>query len=218
MTPTGSHVGGAAPYDVRDRPRRARRAARRCSAPGVRGSRSSTRRPWPRPAQPVRDALAGAGYDVHRTCPCPTARRPSPPRWPPTAGRALGAAGFTRSDAVVGVGGGATTDLGGLHRRDLAARRAGRARADDAARHGRRRRRRQDRHQHRRGQEPRRRLPRAGRRALRPDLLATLPRADSSPASRGRQVRLHRRPGDPRRWSRPTPSGARPGRSAHCAS
>ena len=39
---------------------------------------------------------------------------------------------------------------------------------DDAARHGRRGGRRQDRHQHRRGQEPRRRVPPAGRGAVRP--------------------------------------------------
>ena len=55
-----------------------------------------------------------------------------------------------------------------LRRRDLAARRPGRARADHAAGHGRRGGRRQDRHQHRRRQEPRRLLPRARRRAVRP--------------------------------------------------
>ena len=45
---------------------------------------------------------------------CPTARRPRPPRSPPRCWEALGQAGFTRSDAVVGVGGGATTDLAGF--------------------------------------------------------------------------------------------------------
>ena len=56
---------------------------------------------------------------------------------------------------------------GRIRRSHLAARRAGRAGADDRARHGRRRRRRQDRHQHRGGQEPRRRVlgPPRGRRA-----------------------------------------------------
>ena len=66
-----------------------------------------------------------------------------------------------------------------LRRRDLAARRPGRARADHAARHGRRGGRRQDRHQHRRRQEPGRLLPRARRRALRPRPRSrTLPRAE----------------------------------------
>ena len=37
----------------------------------------------------------------------------------------LGRLGFTRTDAVVGLGGGATTDLAGLGRRSMAARRAG---------------------------------------------------------------------------------------------
>ena len=46
--------------------------------------------------------------------PCPTARRPRPRRWPPGCWEALGQAEFTRSDAVVTLGGGATTDLGGF--------------------------------------------------------------------------------------------------------
>ena len=103
--------------------------------------------------------------------------------------------GFTRSDAVVTLGGGATTDLGGF----VAATWLRGVRVvhvpDHPAGHGRRGRRRQDRHQHRRRQEPRRRLPRARGRALRP-------RAPRHPAARrarrragrGRQVRLHRRP------------------------
>ena len=78
--------------------------------------------------------------------------------------------------------------------------RARRARADDAAGHGRRGRRRQDRHQHRRGQEPGRGLPRARGRAVRPggagDAAA---RRAGQRHGRGGQVRLHRRPGDPRR-------------------
>ena len=99
-----------------------------------------------------------------------------------------------------------------LRRRDLAARRPGRARADHAARHGRRGGRRQDRHQHRRRQEPRRRLPRAGRRAVRPRPAGDPAAAPSWSAGwRGRQVRLHRRPRDPRA-GRGRPGGrARPG-------
>ena len=65
-----------------------------------------------------------------------------------------------------------------LRGRDLAARRPRGARADQPAGDGRRRRRRQDRHQHRRRQEPRRLVPRARRRAVRPRLLDTLPRAE----------------------------------------
>ena len=82
--------------------------------------------------------------------------------------QALGQAGFTRTDVVVGVGGGATTDLAGFVAATWLRGVRGRPGADDAARHGRRGGRRQDRHQHRRGQEPRRRVPPAGRGALRP--------------------------------------------------
>ena len=45
---------------------------------------------------------------------CRTPRRPRPPRSPPTAGRRSGQTGFTRTDVIVGVGGGATTDLAGF--------------------------------------------------------------------------------------------------------
>jgi 3-dehydroquinate synthase len=91
---------------------------------------------------------------------------------------ALGAAGFTRSDAVVGLGGGATTDLAGwvaaawlrgcrvvhlpttlLGMVDAAV--GGKTGIDVAA-----------------GQEPGRRVPPAGRRALRPDRAGHLPPAD----------------------------------------
>lgn len=61
----------------------------------------------------------------------------------------MGQADFTRSDAVVGFGGGAVTDLAGFVAAHLAARRAAGAGADHAARDGGRRGRRQDRHQHR---------------------------------------------------------------------
>ncbi len=89
----------------------------------------------------------------------------------------LGQADFTRSDAVVGLGGGAITDLAGFVAATWLRGVRRRPGADDGARHGRRRRRRQDRHQHRRGQEPRRRLPRPARRcSATSTLLDTLPR------------------------------------------
>ena len=121
---------------------------------------------------------------------------------------------------------------GRLGRRRLAARRARGARADHAARHGRRRGRRQGGDRHRRRQEPGRRLPPAGRRALRPGRAghAAGGRLPGRPG-RGGQVRLHRRPGHPRparagrdRTPRPPSwssgrSGSRPAWSpATCAS
>ena len=87
-------------------------------------------------AQRVRDA------DRRRSR---TARRPRRPRSRPACGAVLGRAGFTRTDAVVGRRRGSDHRPGRLRGGDLAARRAGRAPADHAARHGRRRRRRQDR-------------------------------------------------------------------------
>ena len=68
-----------------------------------------------------------------------------------------------------------------VRRRHLAARRPRRPRADHPARHGRRGGRRQDRHQHRRGQEPRRRVPPAGRAcSATSTTLETLPATTSS--------------------------------------
>ena len=106
---------------------------------------------------------------------------------------ALGQAEFTRSDAVVTLGGGATTDLGGFVAATwLRGVRVVHLPASLLA-HGRRRRRRQDRHQHPRGQEPRRLLPRAGRRPLRPGPARhPAPRGAGRRPRRGRQVRLHR--------------------------
>ena len=98
---------------------------------------------------------------------------------------------------------------GRLRGRDLAARRAGRARPDHAARHGRRRGRRQDRHQHRRRQEPRRLLPRAGRRAVRPRPAARPCRAPSSSPAWARSSSAASSP-TPRSssWSRTTDADA----------
>ena len=206
MTETVLHVGGASPYDVvvgrdladrlpallgpsvqrvavlySDRAGRARAAARRRA-----GRRTTTC--WP------------SG--------CPTARPPRPPSVADDCWEALGERGFTRSDAVVTFGGGAITDLGGFVAATWLRGRARRPRPDHAARHGRRRGRRQDRHQHRRRQEPGRRLPRARRRALRPrHPRHAAARGPGRRPGRGREVRLHRRPADPRAGR-----GARPGR------
>ena len=167
------------------------------TAPPSAGGDAVRRRRRARPARPGLPALLGDGVAAGRSCvhpralarpgrsrcvdaaararlrratppTCPTARRPRPPTVAAGAVEALGQAGFTRSDAVVGRRRRRVTDLGGFVAATWLRGVARRARADHPARHGRRRRRRQDRHQHRRGQEPRRRLPRAGRGALRP--------------------------------------------------
>jgi 3-dehydroquinate synthase len=63
-------------------------------------------------ARPVRDALAAA-YDV-TVLPVPDGEPAKTAAVAAACWEALGAAGFTRSDAVVTFGGGATTDLGGF--------------------------------------------------------------------------------------------------------
>ena len=118
----------------------------------------------------------------------------------------LGTAGFTRSDAVIGVGGGSTTDLAGF----VAATWLRGVRLvtvpTSLLGHGGRRRRGKDGDQHRRGQEPGRQLLRAGRRALRPRPAGlAAPPGPGRRAGRGDQVRFHRRSGDP------DPDRGRPG-------
>ena len=66
----------------------------------------------PAPADRVSDAL-GPAYDVLRL-PVPPGERAKSAEVAAGCWESLGAAGFTRSDAVVAVGGGATTDLGGF--------------------------------------------------------------------------------------------------------
>jgi 3-dehydroquinate synthase len=66
----------------------------------------------PGPAGQLRDLLATT-YDVH-SLPVPAGERAKTAEVAARCWETLGAAGFTRSDAVVAVGGGATTDLGGF--------------------------------------------------------------------------------------------------------
>ena len=152
-------------------------------------------------ARPVtRRATSPAGLRGRSPSSCPTARRPRPPRSPPTAGRRSAQAGFTRSDAVVERRRRRHHRPGRLRRRDLAARRARsctcRPRCSawstrpSAARPA--------------STPPRARTSSAPS-TRRPACSATstcsrpLPRHDCvSGLGRGHQVRLHRRPGDPR--------------------
>ncbi|SDR92914.1 3-dehydroquinate synthase [Nocardioides scoriae] len=106
------HVGGAAPYDVvvghgvLDRlgdalPSGATRVAL-CHAPGIEDLVAG-----------VRDALVGRGLEVLEL-PLPEGEHAKTAAVAVEAWERLGEAGFTRSDAVVTVGGGATTDMGGF--------------------------------------------------------------------------------------------------------
>lgn len=61
----------------------------------------------------IRDDLAGSGYEVH-AIEVPNAEEAKTSEVLAFCWQALGQSGFTRSDAVVGVGGGATTDLAGF--------------------------------------------------------------------------------------------------------
>jgi 3-dehydroquinate synthase len=61
----------------------------------------------------VRDSLSAAGYDTH-ALEVPDSEAAKTAEVAAACWTALGQAGFTRSDTVVGVGGGATTDLAGF--------------------------------------------------------------------------------------------------------
>ena len=133
-------VAGPAPYDVvvghgvQDA---AARDAGRRRTPGRAGARA-------------RGSTVGPAAATRcSTCRCPRARPRRPPTVVADCWERLGEAGFTRSDAVVTVGRRRDHRPRRLRRRDLAARRPRRARADLAAGDGRRRGRRQDRHRHR---------------------------------------------------------------------
>ena len=142
-------VAGAAPYEVVIGPGAQAELRRWCSA-GTRAGRRRARAAAGRRGRcRRRDAAVGRAWPP-RPSSCPTARRPRPPRSPRGAWEEFGRLGLTRSDAVVGIGGGAVTDLAGFLAATWTARRPRRAGADQPARHGRRRGRRQDRHQHRR--------------------------------------------------------------------
>ena len=67
----------------------------------------------PTPSGRARRCAAPASAVAARSR-CPTPRRASTSTSPPRCWDALGAAAFTRTDAVVGVGGGAVTDLAGF--------------------------------------------------------------------------------------------------------
>ena len=64
-------------------------------------------------AEEIVKGLAGKGYDVH-ALEIPDAELAKSAEVAASCWSALGARGFTRSDVVVGVGGGATTDLAGF--------------------------------------------------------------------------------------------------------
>jgi 3-dehydroquinate synthase len=111
MSDTVLHVGGASPYDVvvgRDL------AGRLPEILGPSVQRVALLHPegLAQLAQPVFDALV-ASYDV-LALGLPDGERAKSATIAAECWEALGEGGFTRSDAVVTVGGGATTDLGGF--------------------------------------------------------------------------------------------------------
>ena len=69
----------------------------------------------------LREDLAGQGYEAV-AIQVPDAEEAKTAEVAAYCWKALGQSGFTRTDVIVGVGGGATTDLAGLRRRHLAAR------------------------------------------------------------------------------------------------
>ncbi|MER6951692.1 3-dehydroquinate synthase [Nonomuraea sp. NPDC000554] len=112
MTVTRITVGGASPYDV-------------VVGAGVLGELAGLLKPGvrtvavvhpaslPEIARPVCEALSTAGYDVV-ALPVPDGEQAKSVEVAAQLWSAFGRYGVTRSDAVVGVGGGATTDLAGF--------------------------------------------------------------------------------------------------------
>ncbi|MFG2073319.1 3-dehydroquinate synthase [Nonomuraea maritima] len=112
MTATRITVGGDSPYDVvvgggvlGELPTLLR--------PGVRTVAVICPRTLPQISEPVCAALSAAGYQVAEL-PVPDGEQAKTVEVAAELWSALGRHGVTRSDAVVGVGGGATTDLAGF--------------------------------------------------------------------------------------------------------
>ena len=106
------HVATAAPYDVLVGDRPARPAAGRCSASARSGSAWCS--PETGPTWRSRCATALAEHYEVLDLPLPPGEAAKTAAVAEHCWEALGRAGFTRSDAIVTVGGGATTDLGGF--------------------------------------------------------------------------------------------------------
>ncbi|CAM5674995.1 3-dehydroquinate synthase [Streptomyces griseoloalbus] len=163
----------------------------------------------------LRADLAGQGYEAV-AIQVPNAEEAKTAEVAAYCWKALGQTGFTRTDVVVGVGGGATTDSPGSSPRPGCGACAGSPCRPPCWAWSTRPCGGKTRHQHRRGQEPRRLLPPARRRPVRP----RRPRLPPGPrlrlrARRGHQGRLHCRPGDPRP-DRVRPRGRpHPRRAAH---
>ena len=154
-------------------------SARWCDARA--GGTSGRGRPpggrWPGRRRAVGQLLSGRLRGAPRSR-CRTARPPRRPRWRASCWATLGAPRVHPLGRRGRCRWRCDHRSGRLRRGHVPAGHRGRPRADVAARHGGRGGRRQDRHQHRRGQEPGRQLPRAGGGRVRPGLLASLPPAD----------------------------------------
>ncbi len=106
------HVATAAPYDVLvgegvvDELATLAGRAHAAGRAGVPRGPARPRRPGSAPCWPSATTCS--------TCRCRRGRRPRPRPSPAGAGRRWAGPRFTRSDAIVTVGGGATTDLGGF--------------------------------------------------------------------------------------------------------
>src|SRR3954465_2955508 len=106
------HVGGGAPYDVvvgngllGELPRMLGSGVRRVAVIHPRALAAT--------GEAIREDLAQHGYDAHGI-EIPDGEEAKPAPGASFCWQVLGQTGFTRSDAVVTVGGGATTDMGGF--------------------------------------------------------------------------------------------------------
>ncbi|MEW1842315.1 3-dehydroquinate synthase [Nonomuraea angiospora] len=112
MSATRIHVRGDSPYDVVVGTGVLAELATLLK-PGVRTVAVIHPETLPEISAPVGEALRGAGYEVVEL-PVPDGEQAKSVEVAAGLWSALGRAGVTRSDAVVGVGGGATTDLAGF--------------------------------------------------------------------------------------------------------